>query len=198
MLTRFVLHGALLAGLSGLTGCGGSPPADDGPPAPLPTAPAVTTTPADPTDDGSTPSRPSESPVGPPPDACRPLDSVPGAGLAGAKEGVGVPTAQGPFRSCEYRLTAESGATGSVFLDVSGQRIEQLYEVATEGAQLSELAAIGTRAGFSPATGKVYVLTSHAFFTLALPRSFDGLATPDGLRSAAEQLAIAVVARLGP
>src|SRR5262249_28118922 len=46
MLTRFVLHGALLAGLSGLTGCGGSPPAYDGPPAPLPTAPAVAAPPA--------------------------------------------------------------------------------------------------------------------------------------------------------
>jgi hypothetical protein len=194
MLTRFVLLGALFV----LTACGGSPPADDGDTSPPSAVPTTGVAPGDGPDDGSGSVTPGGTPIGLPADACQLLDPITVARLAGGRQATGKSSAQGPFHSCEYRVTPESGAEASVFLDVSDQRAAQLYEVATAGVQLSALPAIGTRASLSPDTGKVYVLTSHAFFTLALPPTFGALTTKDGLRTAAEQLAAAIVSRLGP
>jgi hypothetical protein len=187
-----------LAALTGLAGCT-SPPDDDEEIAVTlsPTAPA-TTQDAGGSDEAPGSSRPTGSPIGLPADACRLIDPVTVARLTGARQAVGLPSAQGPFRTCEYRMTTESRAAASMFLDVTDQRTQQLYELATQGAQLSLLPAVGNRASLSPATGRVYTLTSNAFFTLGLPTDFGALSSPDGLRTAAEQLASAVVARLGP
>jgi hypothetical protein len=194
VLTRSALLGVLLV----LAGCAASPAPDDGDATPSASEPTATAAPGDGSDDASGGPSPTGSPIGVPANACRLLDAVTVARLAGGKDAVATPSTQGPFRSCAFRVTAESGAGGTVYLDVSDQRTAQLYEVATAGAQLSELPAIGTRASLSPATGKVYVLTSHAFFTLTLPTDLGALSTRDGLRSAAEELAGDVVTRIGP
>jgi hypothetical protein len=194
VLTRFVLLGALLV----LAGCAGSPAPEDSDATPPASEPTGTPATGDGSDDASGGPAPAGSPIGVPADACRLLDAVTVARLAGARDAVATPSTQGPFHTCAYRVTAESGAAGTVYLDVSDQRAAQLYEVATAGVQLSELPAIGTRASLSPATGKVYVLTSHAFFSLALPTNLGALSTKDGLRSAAEELAADVVTRIGP
>jgi hypothetical protein len=188
-----------LAALTGLAGCA-SPTDDDEEIAVTlpPTAPDTTQDAGDGSDDPPDSSGPTSSPIGLPADACRLIDPVTVARLAGARQAVGVSSAQGPFRTCEYRMTTESRAAASMFLDVTDQRTQQLYELATQGAQLSVLSAVGSRASLSPATGRVYALTSSTFFTLGLPTGFGSLANPDGLRTAAEQLASAVVARLGP
>lgn len=192
MLTRFVLLGALFV----LAGCARSPVPDDLDA--TPSVPEGTVTAGDGSDDSTGgPSR-TGSPIGVPADACRLLDPVTVARLAGGRHAAARPSSQGPFHSCAYRVTTESGAAGTVYLDVSDQRAAQLYDVATAGAQLSDLPAIGIRASLSPSTGKVYVLTSRAFFTLALPTDLGALATRDGLRSAAEELAGDVVTLLGP
>jgi len=188
---------ASLAVLTGLAGCA-SPPDDDEIAVTLsPTAP-VTTQAGDGSDEAPGSSLPTGSPIGLPADACRLLDPVTVARLAGARQAVGLPSAQGPFRTCEFRMTTESQATASMFLDVTDQRTQQLYDLATQGAQLSVLPAVGRQASLSPATGRVYALTSSTFFTLGLPTGFGVLSNPDALRTAAEQLATAVVARLGP
>jgi hypothetical protein len=189
---------ASLAALTGLAGCA-SPPDDDEIAVTLsPTAPGMTQAAGDGSDEAPGSSQPTGSPIGLPADACRLLDPVTVARLAGARQAVGTPSAQGPFRTCEFRMTTESLATASMFLDVTDQRTQQLYDLATQGAQLSVLPAVGRRASLSPATGRVYALTSSMFFTLGLPTGFGTLSDPDALRTAAEQLATAVVARLGP
>jgi hypothetical protein len=188
---------ALMA-LSGVAGCTSPPDGDESAVTLSPPAPAGTQTAGDGSDEGPDTSLPASSPIGLPADACRLLDPVTVARLAGARQAIGVSSAQGPFRTCEYRMTTESRASASVFLDVTDQRTQQLYELATRDAQLALLPAVGSRASLSPATGRVYALTSSTFFTLGLPTGFGALSSPDGLRTAAEQLATAVVARLGP
>ncbi len=201
MLTRLVLLGAPLGALLALTACGQAvapEPADVTPSPSVPsTSPAISDGSDDGSDDGGS-ATPTGTPIGVPANVCLLLDPITVARLAGGKEAVARPSSQGPFHSCAYQVTTEKGATGTVYLDVSGQRTTELYDLATAGAQLSDLPAIADRASLSPATGRVYVLTSHAFFALTLPTDLGTLSTKDGLRAAAEELSRDVVARIGP
>lgn len=191
MLTRFVLLAAVLL----TAGCTPHQAEEDtGPSAPV-SAPSTTTSGG--TDDTTGPT-PAGTPIALPANVCTLLDQVTVARLTGARAATATPSNQGPFHSCAYRVTTESGAAATAYLDVSDQRAAQLYDVATAGAQLSDLPGIGTRASLNPSAGKVYVLTTRAFFTLTLPITLAPLATPDGLRAAAQDLATTLAARLGP
>jgi hypothetical protein len=197
VLTRFVALGAALAA----TGCSAAPtPGSTGstPPASATSTASAAASGDDGADDTSATAAPTGSPIGVPGNACLLVDPVTVARLAGGRNAVATASNQGPFRSCAYRVSTEAGTGGTVYLDVADERIAQLYDVATADAQLSDLPAIGVRAGYSPSTGKVYVQTSRAFFTLTLPTGLDALSDPDRLRSAAESLAAGIVARLGP
>jgi len=198
VLTRFALLSSAVGTSLALAACVPSSAPEDtytvAPPSTTSTAPSGDNG----SEDASSSAPPPASPIGVPANACTLLDPVTVARLAGAKAAVPTPSNQGPFHSCAYRVSTEAGASGTVYLDVSDQRAGQLYDVATAGVQLSELPAIGTRASLSPATGKVYVQTTRAFFTLGLPITLGSLSTPNGLRTAAEELASTIAARLGP
>jgi hypothetical protein len=169
-----------------------SGPSDDGVGPP----PDVTTTPREGDDGNASPTPPGPT-LGVPADVCTLLNAAEVVRAAGAKDAAPKATTQGQIRSCEYKLSTESGASGSLFLDVSDQRPAQLYEVATSGMSLAELAVGSLKAAYDPAGPKAYVLTRTAFFSLTLPTNLGTLTSEDGQRRAAEELATAAVTRIG-
>jgi len=148
-------------------------------------------------DDVSTAPTPAGPPIGVPTDACRLLDAGNVAHLVGGKQATGKPSAQGPFRSCEYTVSSETSGPASVFLDVADQRTQQLYDLATGGVKITPLSVGALKAGYDTSTGKIYILTSKAFASIQLPLGFGSLTTPDALQTAAEQLSQQAVHRIG-
>jgi hypothetical protein len=180
-----VVGAALLAGCDGSAGSGqAAPPAASG---------SVAAGTGDDTSNSPTSAGP---PIGVPTDACRLLDPADVARVVDAKQAQAKSSTQGPIRSCEYTISSTSGGTASLFLDLSDQRPAQLYDVATTGVPVTTISVGALKASFDPTSAKVYVLTVNAFFSLQLPTSLDTLASTDQLRSAAEELASAIAARL--
>jgi hypothetical protein len=195
MLSR--LAPLLAALLVPLAACSGPLSDDDGiaPPA-AGTGSGTPVAPGQGDDSSVSPTAPGPT-LGVPADACKLLSGDEVVRAVGGKDTTTKATTQGQIRSCEYRVTTESGAAGSVFLDLTDQRAQQLYDIATSGVQVSQLSVGGLKASYDPSTGKVYVLTAAAFFSLQLPINLGSLTTADGLRHAAEELATAAVIRIG-
>jgi hypothetical protein len=184
----FALLGVLVAGCDSGPGGGTTPPAPGA-------GPAGTVDPGDGEDSSGSPSP--VPTIGVPSDACRLLDEAGIARAAGAATATGKATSQGPFRSCEYTVKMQDGPTGQLFLDVADQRTRQLYDVATSDVPVTELSVGGLKASYDPTNGKVYVLTTRAFFSIQLPTNIGKLTTADGLATAATDLATQVVDRIG-
>jgi hypothetical protein len=193
MLRRIVPVVALL-GL--LAACDSSSSDGGSAPPTLAGGPNNTVQPGDGDDVSNGPSPPGPS-IGVPADACRLLDTANVARVVGAATATGKASSQGPFRSCEYTVKTQDGTTGQLFLDVADQRMQQLYDVATQGVQTSDLSVATLKASYDPANGKVYVLTGKAFFSIQLPANFGSLTNADGLRAAATELATEAVALIG-
>lgn len=179
-----------------LAACSGSPVSDDGIAPPAADGSATPVAPGD-GEDGTVSPTPPGPTIGVPADACRLLDVGEIVRAVGAKDATAKASTQGQIRSCEYKIVTESGAGGSLFLDVTAQRPEQLYDLATQGVQTVDLSVGARKGSYDPSNGKVYVLTRGAFFSLQLPTDLGTLTSPDGLRHAAEVLAGAAVIRIG-